>query len=162
MSTIIINLTEFVNTNILPKIDVLARARSCTRSDVLRDIFYSSFNYSPLQRSQEQIEADCEIEMSIERKCGKDKCIAAIIESQFQDVLMHYWVARHGTYKQSINHILSNYFEEYPEGWSYKITDAKDAELRASCTASVTEPCSDGKNPAKGRVIVRKPEQVKA
>lgn len=159
MSTILINRTEFVNTNILPKIDVLARARSCTRSDVLQDILYSSFNYSPLKRSQEQIEAYCEIEISTERKCGKEKCITAVIDSQFQNILIYYWVGFRGTYQQAINHILYKYFEEYPEGWSHKITDAKDAELRASCTASVTEPCPDGKNPAKGRVIVRKPEK---
>lgn len=156
------NRTEFVNTNILPKIDVLVRARSCTRSDVLQDIFYSSFNYSPLQRSQEQIEADYEIEISTESKYGKDKYIATVIDSQFQNILMHYWIGFRGTYQQAINHILYKYFEEYPEGWSHKITDAKDAELRASCTASVTELRPDGKNPAKGRVIVRKPGQVKA
>lgn len=162
MSTILINRTEFVNANLLPKIDALARASSCTRSDVLRDIFYSSFNYSPLQRSKEQIEANCEIEISSESKCGKEKCIAVAIDSQFKDILIYYWVGCRGIYQQTVHHVLYNYFEEYPEGWSHKITNAKDAELRASCITGVTEPRPDGKNPAKGRVIVRKPVQVKA
>ncbi len=157
MPTITINRNEFVNADILPKIDALARERSCTWSDVLRDIFYSSFKYSPLQRSKEQIEADCEIEVSTERKRGKGKSIAAVIDSQFYDILMCYWVGCRGTYQQAVHHILYSYFEEYPEGWSHKTINANEAELRAACTASVvTEPFPDGKNPAKGRVIAQK------
>lgn len=125
MPTIDIALNEFVNAHILPKIDALARERSCTQSDVLRDIFYSSFEYSP-----SQIEADCEIEVSTERKSGKGRSITAVIDNQFYDILMCYWVGCRGTYHQAVRHILYNYFGEYPEGWSHKTINANEAELR--------------------------------
>lgn len=153
MALLTIPRTNYFDKNILPKIDALTSANSCTRSDVLRDIFYSSFKYSPSPRSKEQIEADCEIEISTERKRGKDKCIAVSIDSQFQDILMYYWVARPGTYHQAINHILSNYFEES--------LDVVDAELRATCTASVTEPVAST-GPWKGHVTVKKVNTCKS
>jgi len=74
MSTIIINRTEFVNVNILPRIDSLARERSYARSDVVRDILYSSFKYPTTQRSPEQLEEIYSEEASIESTWEKQMC----------------------------------------------------------------------------------------
>jgi hypothetical protein len=137
MSTIFINRTSFFNASILPKVDELARERSCTRSDVLRDIFCTSFKYPSAQRSAEQIEIDHALEASTELERGKNKCVAVYVDDKFQDVLLIYYTARRGRYGKAIEHILISYFSIPTDDDGFR-----DDVVRLLCVASA-EPTSE-------------------
>ncbi len=149
MAKIILSKTRFVNQQILPQVDKLAISRACTRSDVLKDIFYSTFKYRPLKRTPEQIEAMYAIEKSEERECEKNKCMAVVIDTKFQDILLQYHALRCERYDRTVQSVKCQYSGTRIEG---------GAANAASSAYTITV----GNNPMKCRVLIRKPGQVKA
>ncbi len=146
MSTIIINRTKYINVNILPKIDSLAQERSCTRSDVLRDVFYSSFKYPKQERTPEQIEADHELEAYDKRERGR-KYIVVAVEDAFHEALFRYCITRRGCNNKAIEYILAKYLHIPVEDKGFR-----DDFIRLLCIYSVAQ----DKGTGKGIVRVKK------
>lgn len=146
MSTIIINRTKFFNASILPKVDELARKRSCTRSDVLRDIFCTSFRYPRRERTPEQIEAEHELEATVEQERGS-KYIVVAVEDSFHEALFRYCNARRGRINKAIEYILAKYLHIPVEDNGFR-----DNFIRLLCIYSVAQDEGAGE----GQVIVKK------
>lgn len=103
MALLKINLSRDFYKNILLHIVSLAHARSCARSDVLRDILYSRLNYRPEPINLEQVYA---IEASAERELGASRYMAVYVEPKFYEMLLAYHATRDGRLNKTIEDLL--------------------------------------------------------
>src|SRR5665647_2548182 len=101
------------NTSILPKIDAIAEEQGKTRSDVIRDILYSRFDYTPLPRSQDKINED-RIEERQEEQSLQHRCIIVRVDGKYKDLFFKYILTQPGrldrNYRRYINQTLYHHF----------------------------------------------------
>jgi len=102
------------NKNILPKIDTLAAEQNRTRSDVIRDILYARFDYTPLPRSPEQVNEDHIIERQEERSL-QHRCIIVRVDKEYRLMFFEYIIAQPGglerNYRSYLNQTLYHHFD---------------------------------------------------
>jgi hypothetical protein len=99
--------------DVLPKIDVLAAEQNITRSDIIRDILYSKFDYIPLLRAPEQVNED-HIEERQEENKIEYPCIEVRVDTEFRWMFFGYLISQPGRldskYRRFLNQTLYNYF----------------------------------------------------
>jgi len=100
--------------NILPKIDALAAEQNRTRSDVIRDILYARFDYTPRSRSQDKINEDL-IKERQEGKSVQHRCIVVRVDGEYKDLFFKYIIAQPGrldrNYRSYLNQCMYHYFD---------------------------------------------------
>lgn len=97
-SRILVMLDKSFKSNILPLIDEEASRKGKTRADIIRDVLYSYYHWTPAKRSQEQLEYD----FNIEQQKNKDgymadtiagvSCLWVSVDWEFLDLFMLYAV----------------------------------------------------------------------
>jgi hypothetical protein len=91
---ILVMLDKPFNANILPLIDEEASRKEKTRADIIREIIYSYYHWTPAKRSQEQLEYDFNIEQQKNRDGYTADMIAGVpclwvsVDREFLDLFM--------------------------------------------------------------------------